>query len=432
MFDVVIVGGGLSGTIAALAARKQGAKVALAARSWGATALSTGALDIAYTPALSRAHQLPRTLAEHVLDIIAHRRRHPYAVLGLERTVSGLLDGFDLLREALGPYDLAPPPLNLEAANLSLASSLGGVLPAASALAPHVGLEFGVPVAGKIGVLSIDGLMAFDAQRIATAISADTKNFDVPTPEFELLRVALGFVAPPLQLARTLDDQVRADELHAQLRGRTQGLKALLTPPVLGFARAHHVRTRLQESLGIPVVESLAHLPSVPGARLQTALTASQAQAGVTQLGEVIGSKASAGKLCSLTLAGGQEIQAGAFVLASGRFIAGGVGWQAQHCREALFDLPVASEEGPLEADGPDAVTRVSPMESHPLMTAGVVVNPVLQPLAEGRVAYPNLFAAGMVIGGFASRYSLCADGVALATGLLAGRAAVNKAGETP
>ena len=61
---------------------------------------------------------------------------------------------------------------------------------------------------------------------------------------------------------------------------------------------------------------------------------------------------------------------------------------------------------------------------SHPLMTAGVEVDAGLVPLRDGDPAFSNVVAAGMVIGGFASRYDLCADGVALATGFVAGQAA--------
>jgi anaerobic glycerol-3-phosphate dehydrogenase len=60
-------------------------------------------------------------------------------------------------------------------------------------------------------------------------------------------------------------------------------------------------------------------------------------------------------------------------------------------------------------------------------MTAGVHVNRRMQPQREGATAWRNLFAAGMVIGGFASRYALCADGVALATGWWAGREAAKE-----
>ena len=120
MLDVVVIGGGLSGGIAALSARRRGAKVALANRSWGATALSTGALDIAYTPALSATHQLPRTIAEHMMDIVAHRRRHPYSVLGLERSITGIRRGFEALRRELEPSGLLPAALDLEADNLGV------------------------------------------------------------------------------------------------------------------------------------------------------------------------------------------------------------------------------------------------------------------------------------------------------------------------
>jgi hypothetical protein len=41
--------------------------------------------------------------------------------------------------------------------------------------------------------------------------------------------------------------------------------------------------------------------------------------------------------------------------------------------------------------------------------------------IRRGKLAHPHLFAAGMVIGGFATRYALRADGVALCSGHLAG-----------
>jgi len=119
-------------------------------------------------------------------------------------------------------------------------------------------------------------------------------------------------------------------------------------------------------------------------------------------------------------------VDAGAVVLATGRFIAGGVAW-GDRCRETLLGLPVATEDGLMEDESPHGVVRRTPMEWHPLMTAGVQTNERLQPLREGEPAFHNLFAAGMVIGGFASRYVLCADGVALATGVWAARSSLGK-----
>jgi anaerobic glycerol-3-phosphate dehydrogenase len=82
-----------------------------------------------------------------------------------------------------------------------------------------------------------------------------------------------------------------------------------------------------------------------------------------------------------------------------------------------------------MEEGRPEAVVRRTTMDPHPLMAAGVQVNAACQPLRQGRVAFANLFAAGMVIGGFASRYALCADGIALATGAVAAQGALRQAG---
>ncbi|MBI5511480.1 MAG: FAD-dependent oxidoreductase [Deltaproteobacteria bacterium] len=428
MYDVLVIGTGMAGCIAALEARRLGAKVAVASRSWGATALSSGALDIAYTPALSRAHQMPRTLAEHVLDIIAHRRRHPYAVLGVERTIANVEKGFAALAKALAPSELNPRPLDFEAENVSLPSSLGALLPAASALAPHVGLDLVAPVKGTIGVLQLPGLWSFDARRVTAGVRHDAAALGVEATGLEVVPVSYDAAVSAPVLARRLDDLANVDVLARALAGKGKGFVALLAPPVLGLDRHAWVRQRLSVALGAPLVETLAHTPSVPGMRLQRALDRAVRAAGIDGVGDVAAVAIASGKVTGVTTVDQLEINAGAFVLATGRFVAGGVGW-GERPKESLFDLPIASEEGPLEADGPDAVLRETPMESHPLMTAGITVNSALAPMREGRVAHANLFAAGMVIGGFASRYVLCADGVAMATGVEAGRNAALAAG---
>ncbi|HEX9050500.1 MAG TPA: FAD-binding protein, partial [Anaeromyxobacter sp.] len=45
--DVLVIGGGMAGTIAALAARAAGARVVVVRRAPGATALSSGAVSVA-------------------------------------------------------------------------------------------------------------------------------------------------------------------------------------------------------------------------------------------------------------------------------------------------------------------------------------------------------------------------------------------------
>jgi glycerol-3-phosphate dehydrogenase subunit B len=428
MFDVLVIGGGMAGVVAALAAAKAGASVALARRSWGATALGTGAIDIAYAPALSHVDQMPRTVAEHVMDIAAHRHRHPFAVLGLEATILGLRRGFATLGAALAGSGLEPGALDLEADNRHLPSSLGAAMPAATAYAPHLGLDLTQALAGRWGVVELLGDISFDAQRVAAALTRDAIALSGAQPELVPLRARFDGSAGPMATAARLDDVRFQDELGRALAVVAKGCAGLVVPPVLGLERHQAARERVARAVGIPVVEALAHLPSVPGVRLQRALDAAVARAGIANVGDIERASHAAGHVDSLFTRDRLELRAGTYILATGRFIAGGVGFAAR-CQEALFGLPLVTEDGLLEEDHPGAVVRETPMESHPLMTAGVPVTADLEPVREGAPAFDNLFAAGMVLGGFASRYALCADGVALASGWLAAAAALRRLG---
>jgi glycerol-3-phosphate dehydrogenase subunit B len=422
MFDVLVIGGGLAGTMAALSARRAGARVGLASRSWGATAMSTGALDVAYSPALAPGERTARTITEHVRDIMAHRSHHPYGVLGLERTLAGLRGGYELLAALLAETDLALTPLDLDGENAGHASALGAVLPAAAAFAAHRGLDLTKPVKGRWGVLAFPGDAAFDPSRVIAGVKHDARVLG--GSEIELVPVPVETPAqPPLLLAQTLDDDAAADGLAAEVEKRAQGLDGLIAPPVLGLRRSRAVRDKVAKAAGAPVVEALARLPSVPGVRLQRELERAVEKEGASRVGDVAQPLVEDGKLAGVVTRDNLTVRAGAVVLATGKFIAGGIVWR-ERCAEALFGLPVITDVGMLEDDSPLAVVRDTPVESHPLMTAGVLVNRRLQPLVEGQVAHQNLFAAGMVLGGFASRYALCADGVALATGFWAGREA--------
>lgn len=412
---------------AALTAKAKGAKVAVASRSWGATSLSTGALDIAYSPALSPEQQGPRTIAEHVMDIIAHRVNHPYGVLELEPVVHGLRTGFALVKDALAQEGLSLGELALENENLGLPSSLGAVVPAATALGSHLGIDFSTPLEGAWGVVQLHGDSHFDAARVAAGVSHDAGNYSGTRPDLRAVPCTFSASESPLAVAKRLDDEREVDALIESLRRGAAGCAGLIIAPVLGLRRHQQVLARLRDALGIPIIEALAHMPSVPGARLQRALDAALLRAGITRLGEVVAPVVEGRRVRAVQTDDGLEINAVSVVLATGRFVTGGVTWD-ERCEETLFKLPVATEVGLMEEDSPHAVVRESPVESHPLMTAGVMVGPDLRPIRDGRVAFDNLYAAGMVMGGFASRYALCADGVALSSGQIAGTLAVEAA----
>ncbi|HET6347142.1 MAG TPA: FAD-binding protein, partial [Myxococcota bacterium] len=326
---------------------------------------------------------------------------------------------------SLQAHELELAPLDLGAENVALPSSLGCLLPTASAFASHRGLDLARP--GRWGIVKLHGDAYFSASRVRAGLLRDAEAFYGNPPTLVDAEAAFSGAGSPLRRAQCLDDRAGCEALARELGPQVKGLDGLLFPPVLGLDRHGQVRQWLAEALGMPIVESLAHLPSVPGVRLQRGLQAALKDAGVHSLGEVTGWRQEGGALENVTTRDNLEIRAASFVLATGRFLSGGIVWR-ERCEEALFNLPVVTELGWLEQDSPSSVVRETPAEAHPLMTAGIKVNRRLQPIREARPAFANLFAAGMVIGNFASRYVMCADGVALATGWLAGTHALSAA----
>src|SRR5205814_982905 len=110
-----------------------------------------------------------------VVDIIAHRSHHPYAVMGLERSLVGMRGGYALLAGALQGGGLELEPLALDRNNAGLPSALGGVLPAGSAFAPHRGIDLFGPVSGRWAVLALHGDASFDAVRVAAGVAHDAR-----------------------------------------------------------------------------------------------------------------------------------------------------------------------------------------------------------------------------------------------------------------
>ena len=421
MPDAVVIGSGLAGTIAALELSKKGAAVTLASRSWGVTSMSTGALDLAFSPALSPAYNMPRTIAEHIMDIIAHRRRHPYAQMGLEGTIANLMGGWSLLEDALEGSGLEVGPLNLESENEFYISTLGVAYPAAAVFEPHSGGGLTELASKKVGLLSVRGFSGFNATRIQTGLDTDLRAAGSRSPEWNIVEVDLGLCGSAVIQAKALENEEVFETLLKALADKCSGLDCLVCPPILGLGKFAELRVRLEEATGTKVVEALGCVPSVPGIRFQSALDQAVRKAGVKITGEVTAVHSKGSRVEAVELADGKSLSTGSIVLATGRFVSGGVGW-SDTCKESLLGLPVMTELGPLDVGSPHSVVRGRAEESHPLMTAGVQINESLQPIREGQVAYENLYAAGMVIGGFASRYALCADGVAISTGCAAAR----------
>jgi glycerol-3-phosphate dehydrogenase subunit B len=422
--DVLVVGGGMAGAIAALAARDAGATVALVRRSPGATALSSGAIGVA--PDLSASAEDPlawrRGPLEAARRIASRRVDHPYAAVG----TAGLWRLGEALGFAVRALDglLAPA---LERPRF-LATQFGTV--AAVALCQR-SMEGGdlLHVRGPLAVCGFAGHLGFDAALVAAGLARYTARGG---PDVIAAEVELPFDAPaarPHELAWALERPGVAERLGAALRVTrgVGGAGAVLLPPVLGLDPAARVPERIAAAAGVAVAETLSDVPSVPGLRLQAALEARLRAAGVDVVTGAVAGAPAPGE--EVAVGGGVAVRAGTWILATGRFVGGGVARRGGLVEPAL-GLPVQAAEGRESgvhlALRPAASLTVRDRRApQPLLSAGLRVDAGLRPLdARGRPIHPRLFAAGAVIGGHEQASDGTGLGVAILTGFLAGRAA--------
>jgi anaerobic glycerol-3-phosphate dehydrogenase len=367
--NVLVIGGGIAGYCAALAARRNGADVTVVAKAPGATALYAGGMEI----------------VDDLDAILGHQPHHPMTRLGLDsvRLASELDTAIHTLQIALEKEGL-----KFEGSwrTRGLYADIHGLARPANLVPSTVaGGELRALSGRRISVIGIKEVGDYDAASTAKALK-ELHGIEAVAEELSI---------PDLPQAASLTD------LYGRRAPQPRNRSAMIAYPP-GFT-----------NLPTDGFELLASPPSPHGWRLQQAIAL-----GTTK-GEVVSFEVSRKSVTSARV-GDRTFRADAFILATGMHIGGGlVGGHLT--REPLLKLGVYH-------DG-EAVTRMGTRLQHlqyldpaEELRSGVSTDKRLHPLDdEGRVSYDNLYAAGAVLGGY--DYSgPCGFGVPILTGWLAGR----------
>ena len=353
MARVLVVGAGLAGAMAALAAARRGAEVTQVWRAPGATALGYGALAFdADLAALPPDHPLTRLDADPVR-------------LGtfLDEAVGALQSG------------LAAAGLRLEGgwrrsgryADLHGRAHTAALVPALVGRGELAGLR-----GRRVAVVGFDAVSDYDAESTAGTLK-ELNGID-----------AFPVVAPV--------DGIPPGGSLTDLAGRAA--------PGLGQVRAEAIAFPPGlEGLPERGFELLAGAPSPHGWALHRALEAMVEAAGVRRVrGEVAGFRGGEDRL-EAAVVGEEDMVADAFVLASGRHIGGGLaGGRQPH--EPLLGLEVFFRGRPAADDA--RLPHLVYLDSAPAFEAGLRTDAALRPVdRDGRIAYGNLRAAGALLGGW-------------------------------
>ncbi len=194
---------------------------------------------------------------------------------------------------------------------------------------------------------------------------------------------------------------------------------------MLGLDPAAGTRAWLEATAGCRVAELVgAPSLSLAGFRLARALDAALARAGVERIAERVQRVEVEGvRVCAVQMQGAATLPCDALVLATGRFVGGGIAERGGQLVEPLLGLPLHDLAG-RRIDGLAASQLVRPDYDgeQPLFGAGVRTDMRLRPLgANGLPRFANCFAAGDLLGSFDPARDRTGLGVALLSGRRAG-----------
>ena len=418
-YDVIVIGMGLAGLMAAKTAAEGGKSVLLLGKGVGRAHMYTGCIDLlGYYPFGSSVS------VENPFDsidrLIEEMPNHPYARVGVPdirkalTSFLGLFEGGDyhyVSRDEKNTVTLTPAGRTRPTYLLPSTMAWGGLEDERDVLI--VGFDglndfYSTYVAHNLNLFGIEGRLPFKARSIS-----------LPVSEFSTRKTA-----PAPVLARFFEEKGFRDRIAQAVRSELTGKERVAFPAVLGVERPQEVKRELEEKLGTTVFEIPTLPPSVPGFRLFQAFKRHVQRNGVTV---IMGFAVTEALLRNGTCLGvsvtcppvQRTYSADIFILATGSFFGGGLEARGDRAVEPIFDLPLHQPASRDTWFG----DRFFSDDPHPIAQVGVMADERLNPIDEdGRAVVRNLHVAGSILSGSDPLREKSGGGIALCTGYKAGK----------
>lgn len=431
---VTIIGSGMAGVSAALAAKSRGADVALIKGRPGATALASGAWDVGCLDGASSVRHWDRLPSpRQALQELSAQALHPYAVLHevVDEDLATLLEGAceDLFSHM--PYrpqgSLDQAMALLTPAGTIKVTAFADPAQAAGNLVELKGAR--LLIAGIPGVAGFAPLLIKQVMQRSFPLMERPPFVAVEEAWLEIEELPQHSLSP-FALAERLAEAHTFEALSQALRYAVKQKQAthVLIPPLLGLMDSPHLIERLSDAVSAQCFEPVSTVPSVPGLRRHRALEAVLQKAGVSLInGDVTGYESAGDVVTQLIVKHGDEesiVDVEKVVLSTGRFIGNGL-VHNDVMKEAIFGLPAFNGEGIVGDRFLGHLLQRDYLASHDLFRVGVRCDTSCRPVDRwGETPFKNLHAAGSLLQGYEGGGSGAGTGVAILSGWVAGREA--------
>ena len=407
-YDLVIIGTGMAGMAAAVFAANRGIPTAIVG-SLGESWFTGGLIDLMGVHPIGngKTWRNPWAAIEAVAEDIPG---HPYARLCKEDIKAALKEFYAFLDDAGLPY------CSQDDQNSNLITAFGAVKTTHGV--PQTMWPGVAAYSRKVPCLIVDfkGLKGFSARLLAERMKAEwpgLKALSIPSIYGDQVHEI-----NPVPLARDLEIAEYRQKLAGRIKPHVKDIEFVGLPAVLGVHQPDRVIDELGELLEKPVFEIPAMPPSIPGMRLKEAFLRFLPTHKVHCLFQKQVLKATPTSEGDFLLDIGRTeheaiIRADAVLLATGRFLGGGLQSDHTTVKESIFDLPVFQPEN-RELWHADDLFEPG---GHAVNRAGLETDAMLRPLdADGRPAFEKLFAAGIILAHQDWTRMKCGSGLSVAT----------------
>lgn len=400
-YNLIVIGMGLSGLMAAKTAVEAGQKVLIVGKGMGSLCLFSNSIDV--LGGSPNTIKMKDGLSQWIKD----HPEHPYSKVGMEK-----------VEEALSSFvSLFPPPYSFQTIdhmNCLLPTGAGTLRPTYLIPMTMVG---GICVDGENTLIAgFKGYKDFYSHYVADQLKCRGITLSLPDAFHDEMTATA--------LARLMEKKSFRENIGREIKKQLQGEIRIGFPAVLGMHDPAQVKEDLEEIIGVKVFEIPIPPPSIPGIRIFNCFKEWMIQKGVTFLQGYSVSKATTkGKRC-----GGIEVvhppvttfyTADCYILATGRFIGGGLNADMEKVFEPIFHLPVYQPKS--RKDWFEKRFFTGP--PHPIHHAGILTNSSFQPVNERReLILENVRVSGSILAHHQSVDEKSREGIEISTGYMAAK----------